>query len=362
MANFVYHKGTLNHRMHNKIFLADSAVAVLGGRNIGNDYFGVDPELNFVDLDVLAVGPAAKDAGIAFDDYWNSPAAVPIAALLKKPLEDGALERYRENLRSSLDKMQALPYTVPYEPEEIRESLEQIGHELTWAPAEVIVDSLERFQGGSKSVFVELTDRLVAEAESEFVIQTAYLIPSKEGLARIKELTDRGVRVRFLTNSLRSTNHSTVHSHYKKYRKPMIEAGAELHELQAKVETLQHYKQVEDRVAESHAGLHTKAFVMDRRLTMIGSYNMDPRSRIWNSEIGLLIDSEEFAEKTLEVMEVDFAPANSWRVTVRDGGRKLQWTGIENGELVTYLKEPGTSGWQRFTTDVMQAVPMEKEL
>ena len=162
MANFVYHKGTLNHRMHNKIFLADGAVAVLGGRNIGNDYFGVDAKLNFVDLDVLAVGPVAKEAGTAFDDYWSSPAAVPIAALATKPLEDGALASYRDNLRASLDEMHALPYTVPYEPEEIRESLEQIGRELTWAQAEVIVDSLERFQGGSESVFVELTDRLAA--------------------------------------------------------------------------------------------------------------------------------------------------------------------------------------------------------
>ena len=125
-ANLVYHKGTLDHRMHNKIFLVDSAVAVLGGRNIGDDYFGVDPELNFRDLDVLAVGPAAKEAGAAYDMYWNSPAAVPIAVLLKEPVADDALERRREQLEDSLDELDALPYTVPKDPKETRENLKQL--------------------------------------------------------------------------------------------------------------------------------------------------------------------------------------------------------------------------------------------
>ena len=120
-ANMVYHKGSLDHRMHNKIFLVDSAVAVLGGRNIGDDYFGVDEKLNFRDLDVLAVGPAARDAGEAFDMYWNSPAAVPITVLLKEPVAEGTLGQHRENLKASLDEMDALPYAVPKKNEETYE-------------------------------------------------------------------------------------------------------------------------------------------------------------------------------------------------------------------------------------------------
>ena len=141
----------------------------------------------------------------------------------------------------------------------------------------------------------------------------------------------------------------------------MIEAGVELHELRPDPEILEHYKQVESRVAESHAGLHSKAFVVDRRLSMIGSYNMDPRSRIWNSEIGLLIDSEEFAEKVLEIMEKDLEPVNSYRVTLNQKG-KLLWTaeGPEGPE--TWHKEPGSSAWQRFKVRFMGWIPMEKEL
>jgi putative cardiolipin synthase len=360
-ANMVYHKGALDHRMHNKIFLVDSAVAVLGGRNIGDDYFGVDEKLNFRDLDVLAVGPAAKDAGEAFDRYWNSPAAVPIDVLLKKPVPEDALERYREKLKASLDEMGALPYTMPRKDEEIRANLEKLAEELVWAKTEIIIDSLERFQGGSESAFVALTNELAESMESEIVIETAYLIPASEAIKKVAELTERGVRVRILTNSMRSNNHLSVHAHYRKYRKRMIEAGIELHELRPDPEILEHYKQVESRVAESHAGLHTKAFVVDRRLSMIGSYNMDPRSRIWNSEIGLLIDSEEFAEKVLEIMETDLDPANSYRVTL-DEKDNLVWTAEDDGNPVTWTKEPETSAWQRFKSRFLRWIPMEKEL
>ncbi|MFC2144059.1 phospholipase D family protein [Acidobacteriota bacterium] len=360
-ANMVYHKGSLDHRMHNKIFLVDSAVAVLGGRNIGDDYFGVDEKLNFRDLDVLAVGPAAKEAGEAFDMYWNSPAAVPITVVQKKPVEDGALERGREELRAKLDEMDALPYTVPKEEEETRRNLERIAEELVWAKTRIIIDSLNRFQGGSESAFVELTNELAESAKSEFVIETAYLIPAMEGIAKVAEVTERGIRVRILTNSMFSNNHLSVHAHYKKYRKRMIEAGIELHELRPDPEILEHYKQVESRVAESHAGLHSKAFVVDRRLSMIGSYNMDPRSRIWNSEIGLLIDSEEFAEHVLEIMETDLEPANSYRVTLDEKG-KLVWTAEGPDGPKTWNKEPGSTAWQRFKVRFMSWIPMEKEL
>ena len=360
-ANFVYHKGTLDHRMHNKIFLVDGAVAVLGGRNIGDDYFGIDPELNFRDLDVLAIGPAAKETGEAFDMYWNSKAAVPIAALLKEPVADDELERRREELEASLDELGAIPYAVPMEFEETRDALKQLAEEMVWTETRIIIDSLERFEGGSESEFAQLTSELAESAENEFVIETAYLIPTKEAIAKVAEVIERGLRVRILTNSKQSNNHTSVHAHYMKYRKPMIEAGIELHELRPDPELLEHYKQVESRVAESHAGLHAKAFVVDGRLSMIGSYNMDPRSRIWNSEIGLLVDSEEFAAKVLAVMEADFDPANSYRLTLNEKG-KIEWTAEGPDGPEVWRKEPGTSAWQRFKARVMSWIPMESEL
>jgi putative cardiolipin synthase len=360
-ANMVYHKSSLDHRMHNKIFLVDSAVAVLGGRNIGDDYFAVDATQNFRDIDVLAVGQAARDAGKAFDMYWNSPAAVPITVLLKKPVEADALDKLWEAVKASLDEMDALPYTVPRAKDETRKALEHLADEMIWAETEIIVDPLERFEGGSESAFVELTNRLASEANNEFVIETAYLIPAQEGIDKVAEITERGVRVRILTNSLRSNNHTTVHAHYKKYRKKLIEAGVELHELRPDPEVLERFKETHQEVGESRAGLHSKSFVVDRRFSMIGSYNMDPRSRIWNSEIGLLIDSKEFAEKVLEIMELDLDPTNSYRVTLDEKGN-LVWTAEDDGNPVTWDKEPETTAWQRFKSRFLRWIPMEKEL
>jgi putative cardiolipin synthase len=293
--------------------------------------------------------------------YWNSPAAVPITVLLKKPVEDDALETLRQEVISFLDEADAIPYTVPKNESEISQNLEQLAQELVWAEAKIIIDPLERFQGGSESVFAELTYELSESAESEFVIETAYLIPADEGLANAAAMTARGVRLRILTNSMSSNNHLTVHAHYKKYRKRMIEAGIELHELRPDPEILARFKEEHDRVATSRAGLHSKAFVVDRRLSMIGSYNMDPRSRIWNSEIGLLIDSEEFAEQVLEIMETDLDPANSYRVTLDDTGN-LVWTAQGPDGPITWQTEPETTAWQRFIMRLMRWIPMEKEL
>jgi len=361
MPNLAYHKGTLDHRMHNKIWLVDGAVAVLGGRNIGDDYFGVDTDLNFRDLDVLAVGAAAREAGAAFDAYWNSPTAVPIDALFDEPVGIEQLTTLRRELEASLDELEVLPYTVPLEFAAVQDRLAQIAEQLIWAETEVIVDSLERFQGGSVSAFVELADELAASVEHDVVILTAYLIPDDEGIARMAEVTERGVRVRVLTNSMRSNNHRTVHAHYMKYRDDLLEAGVELYELRADSELIEHFEQVDDRIAESHAGLHAKAFVVDRRLSMIGSFNMDPRSRIWNSEIGLLIDSPEFAATVLEMMERELDPDNSYRVTLDEDG-DLVWTASNPDGLRTWDREPGSTGWQRLMLRLMSWVPMENEL
>jgi len=360
-ANFMLNKRKLNHRMHNKIFLVDNALAVLGGRNIGDDYFAIDPKLNFRDLDVLAVGSAAKQAGVAYDMYWNSPWAVPVTALLKKPVAGDALSRLRDELTDVLDQTDAVPYPVPADDEARRKVLAELADDMVWAEADVIVDPLERFSDAAESEFVRLGQAVFDNVEHEIVAQTAYLIPTDESIENLTELTANGIRVRILTNSLMSNNHMTVHSHYRKYRKKLIAAGVELHELRADAELLEHFKKVENRVADSDAGLHTKAFVFDRRYSLIGSYNMDPRSRIWNSEIGLLVDSEEFASRVMAAMEEDFDPANSYRVTL-DEDNKLRWTGSGASGPVEWTREPGAGFWRRLSVRLIGWIPIENEL
>lgn len=359
---FLRNKRKLNHRMHNKIFLADGAAAVLGGRNIGDDYFGVDRRQNFRDLDVLAVGSAARQAGRAYDLYWESPGAVPIAVLRKgRSASPAELEALRSRLEQQLGELGALPYAVPVSLDEIRRPLEQLRRELIWADAQVIVDPVERFEGGSESAFVRLSRELNQTVETELILHSAYLIPNAEVVAQMAQLIRRGVRIRALTNSLMSNNHVSVHAHYAKYRRRMLEAGVELHELRVDAEQLRHLRKGRDWVSSSRAGLHTKAAVIDGKTTVIGSFNMDPRSRQLNSEIGLLIRSEEFAAITAQAMRRELEPANSYRLFLGQGGR-IRWTGVSKDGPVEYRGEPLASVWARLAAGLIRWIPVEGEL
>jgi len=359
--NFLADKQRLNHRMHNKIFTADSAVAVLGGRNIGNDYFGVDTRANFFDLDVLTVGSGAQQAGDAFDEYWNSRLAVPIRVLNGREFSVEDLSRARAELNESLVNLQAMPYAIAMQEDETREALKKWREGLRWTRAQVIFDPLERFDGQGESAVLSFAADAIADIENEFLAESAYLIPSEGGLKNVKAMVDRGIRVRLLTNSLMSNNHLSAHSGYMKYRKPLLEAGAELHELRADAELREHFKASKNE-EEVPAGIHTKSFVIDGEQALIGSFNFDPRSRDLNSEIGLVISDREFAQEVVAVMNRDFDPVNSYRLFLNEKG-KLRWE-ITNpdGSKTTYKRDPGASIWKRMGARILSWLPIEQEL
>lgn len=359
--NYLVNKRQLNHRMHNKIFLADNAVAVLGGRNIGNDYFGVDTNANFFDLDVLTVGEGAVQAGAAFDEYWNSKKAVPISVMHDKVYTPTDVAQAREALKESLKNLDALPFVLEMERDETLEKFKIWRENLIWTQADVVVDPLERFEGQGESAIGEFMADKIEFIDSEFMAESAYLIPSPEGIEHMAGLVDRGVRVRLLTNSLMSNNHITAHSGYLKYRKPMLEAGVELHELRADAALREHFKANEDD-HEVPAGIHTKSFVIDGNQALIGSFNFDPRSRDLNSEIGLVINSKEFAGQVVDEMNRDFDPTNSYRLFLNEKG-KLRWE-IQNPDGSTTISkhDPGASIWKRMGARMLSWLPIEKEL
>jgi putative cardiolipin synthase len=359
--NYLANRKFLNHRMHNKIFLADNAVAVLGGRNIGNDYFGIDTKANFFDLDVLTVGRGAREAGAAFDEYWNSRFAVPISVLHEETYTPADFEAARRQLDESLRSLNVVPYEVVLENRETVENLRQWRDRLHWTEAHVVVDPLERFDGQGQSAIVEFGAQYVDVIDTELVIESAYLIPSQQGLENMARMVERGVRVRLLTNSLMSNNHITAHSGYMKYRKAILKTGAELHELRADAALREHFRVHEDD-EEVPAGIHTKAFVIDRNQALIGSFNLDPRSRDLNSEIGLVVSSPEFASEVLEVMDRDFHPENSYRLFLNENG-KLRWE-LQNpdGSFSVFKRDPGASVWKRMAARFLSWLPIEQEL
>ena len=190
------------------------------------------------------------------------------------------------------------------------------------------------------------------------MIQTAYLIPNGPTLTHLRQFVAQGIDIRILTNSAQSNNHSSVHAYYAPYRQKLLEGGVDLYELQG-TGSLAAYL---DRAGEdAHAGLHTKAMVIDDRVAVIGSYNMDPRSRVWNSEIALVVANRDFAAEVLAEMARDFAPEAAWQLSLDDTGA-LVWSGLSDGEPVRLQKDPGSSRWDRFLWSMMRIFRLENEL
>jgi putative cardiolipin synthase len=354
-VNYALQKSTFNYRMHNKIFLVDGVAAVLGGRNIGDEYFGQDPSFNFQDMDAIALGDVAAEAGRAFDLFWNAELAFPVEALnsnaeqMPTTAQSATLDDARERVRPEGEDDSAAA-TAGW--------LNALSDELLWTEARVIVDRPDRSTEQPDSAFMALAQDPSLRPTESVVIQTAYLIPNGPTMGNIEAFSAKGVDLRILTNSAQSNNHNSVHAFYVPYRKRLIEAGVDLYEVQGSG-SLAGYL---DRVGEDgRAGLHTKASVIDERIAVIGSYNMDPRSRVWNSEIALVVDNAGFAAEVLEEMARDFTPDAAWHVTL-DGNGKLLWSGESNGEPVQFNKDPGTSWWTRFVWGVMRVFPLENEL
>ena len=311
--NYAVGKSAFNYRMHNKIFLVDGVAAILGGRNIGDEYFGRDASFNFQDMDAIVVGKVAADAGGAFDLFWNAELAIPVAALTQRTYhiteeQTAQLITARERVRPAVERGRAASATRA-------DWLATLASGLFWTKAEVLVDRPDRSDDYPDSAFMTFMHDAHAQPRESAVIQTAYLIPNGPTLANLERLTSAGVTLRILTNSAKSNNHSSVHAYYAGYRKALLTTGIDLYEVQGKGSLAAYL----DRVGEdAHAGLHTKAMVIDDRVAVIGSYNMDPRSRVWNSEIALIVRDPDFARQILQEMERDFAPEASWRLSLDD--------------------------------------------
>ena len=364
MRNFGFVMGAkrYNHRMHNKIFLIDGAAAILGGRNIGDDYFAIDPKLNFDDMDALVVGGAAKEAGKAFDLFWNSEAAVPIDSFIKYQASDEDHWKMRTGLLSTLqDSIDEVPYQIPVDHEEVMAGLKEVRSQLVWTEAEVVVDVPERYVEKGESAIFELLQEINPSIDDELYLQSAYLLPEPETIEAFAGLVDRGVEVHIMTNSLMSNNHLSVHGHYAKSRKPMLKSGVNLYELRVDGAMMDYYRNRESRLASSNSGLHTKAFVIDRKISIIGSYNMDPRSRVWNSEIALVVYDPIIGAQLRAIMAEEMGPTNAYKVEFNEAG-KLQWTAEYEGEEVIFKSEPNATRTKRSLSRLSGWVPVRRQL
>jgi cardiolipin synthase C len=338
----------LNRRMHNKQMVADNRLAILGGRNIGDEYFGLHHEFNFHDLDVLGVGPVAREASAVFDRYWNSPWVRRLAnsGSASGPIEPSDGER---TALAALETDARARLVLAGQRSWLAE-LDELREVLVPGRSAVHADSPSRAPG-QRNHTPEAFRALMLSARHEVLITNAYIIPDAALVSDVASLTARGVRVRVLTNSLASHDVPAVNSHYEAWRGPLLRAGAQLHEMRA--DPAMKAKLIDTPpVSGRFAGLHTKAMVIDRSRSFVGSMNLDPRSEVLNAEMGIVIDSEPLAKQLAEAMDRDMQGANSWRVQL-DAQGHLHWV----SDAGTVREQPARSAWQRVENLVFKLFP-----
>jgi putative cardiolipin synthase len=356
MLDFATDLDRVNHRMHNKTLVMDNSFAVVGGRNIGNHYFGVNSDTNFRDLDIMAVGPMVRDISRVFDHFWQGEWAVPIEALVERPYTGVDLQDARVLLR---DKIAAghYPYSIDTDIDALRAQITATGDVTIWAPGAVVWDDpAEIDKEGETGNLITALRKKFDTVQDSYTIESAYFVVGDRGVANVKKMVDRGVEVRILTNSLASNDVLAAHAGHANYRKELLEVGADIYELRPDGGVIK-----KNWKGESKAGLHTKAMVFDKESLFIGSFNLDPRSANINTEAGIYVESRELSAILLAYMEEGVFPENSYRLKLDDDG-DLVWITKDDGVEVRYDKDPMSTFGQRFMSGFIGMLPLESQL
>ena len=346
-AEFAIDGNRLNHRMHNKLLVADNQLAILGGRNIGDDYFGRDPERNFIDTDILLSGPVVHDLSEGFDVYWNSRWSYPVRALINWSLFPVDLKTVRERIWARLGERPELMRAVQQERPRLVPMLVAQGAPLDWSTA-IVDDPHVSWFDKPDEIAVELTE-VALSAEREVLIVSPYLIPTPNLLSIAEELLQRGVKITALTNSLASNDVVIAHAAYARFREQIIKSGVDLYEMRGSP------KIAEGDIAED-ISLHSKYLIFDDDVVFIGSTNLDPRSLYVNTELGVVLQSPALADSLRVSFQDLIGPDNAWRVTTSDQG--LRWTSSAG----VIDEQPAKSGWQRFRGWLLGLLPVSSQL
>ncbi len=355
----------LNHRMHNKAFVADNRVAIVGGRNVGDEYFGAPDEPQFADLDVMAIGPVVGAISADFDRYWASARAYPVRSVLPAPQE-----AVGSTLEQALERVLAGPSASEYRArlDDAGAQIEPFADPTRWEQARVeyLGDPPSKVTGtlpGDALIAAQLW-RSIGTPRASLDIVSPYFIPGPAGVERLRALARSGVRVRVLTNSLAATDITAVHAGYAPLRRTLLQAGVVLYELRPVPGSPGIGEgpppQDETRrggVTRSAASLHTKIFAVDGERVYIGSFNLDPRSTWLNTENGVVIESRALAQRIDEAFAT-FVPLRHWRVVLGDDGA-LEW--IEKGATGNrvWRTEPGTDWCTRLWIDFLSLLPID---
>jgi phosphatidylserine/phosphatidylglycerophosphate/cardiolipin synthase-like enzyme len=359
LLNFAADFTRVNRRMHNKSFTADNQAAIVGGRNVGNEYFAAGEGVAFADLDVLAIGPVVREVSAEFDLYWSSASAYPAALIVGQAPADAA-----RTLEAKFAQVHADPASVTYleavRKTQLVQDLLEKKLPLEWAPAQVVSDDpAKTLDTRGRADLLLLSELLpaIGSPASSFDLVSPYFVPGDGGTAALVDLASRGVRVRVLTNALAATDVAPVHAGYAKRRCTLLRAGVRLFELKP-FGSAEDVKPKPGIGSSASVQLHAKTFAVDRARIFVGSFNFDQRSAHLNTEMGLVIDSPALAQRLASALDTDLA-STTYEARVASDGRCPVWIEQTGGREVVYDVEPGTGAGQRALIELLQLLPIE---
>lgn len=341
----------LNHRMHNKLFIADGVMAVVGGRNISEEYFVLNEAQNFIDMDALVVGKVVPQLESIFDAYWNSEQVWPIADIVTG-------EGGRKPTGADFDSwvgMAAPPPKVVLPPSDIlgygpiSEELDAGRMGLLWGEARAVADpptkpkTMTAEEAISTSVTMQVWG-LLMDARTEVDLTSPYLVPGERGMEAFQDLARRKVKLTLLTNSLAANDEPLVHTGYARYREKLLKSGADLYELSPQRTTA---GERFGMFGKSLGRLHAKTAAIDKRRIFIGSMNLDPRSASQNTEMGVVVDSPQLAREMLRVINISKLQ-NSYRLRLAKDTGTLEWLTNDGEKEMILTTEPESGFFKRF--------------
>jgi putative cardiolipin synthase len=343
----------LNHRMHNKALIADNQVAIIGGRNVGDEYFEVSEEANFRDFDVQLIGPVVEEVSKEFDQFWNCQRSFPITEIDRNPIEPRDLKKVTENSKAFEKEFPKSQYAKEFKESGFAEKYSD-AKELHpyWGSAHIVYDPPAKLVGkNQENITMKLRPGLI-ETERELILISPYFIPGKRGMKTLKELRRRNVRIIILTNSLLSTDAMPVYSGYRKYREDLLKLGVEIYEFRS----LSSPKKKSHFSSSGSIGLHGKVVIADRQKMFVGSMNLDPRSKNTNSEMGVVLNNTNIAKDSAEQF-IKNLPEAAYRVELYK--KKLRWIErTKSGDKIHY-KEPGVTLWKNIKSGFSSLVMPE---
>lgn len=359
--------GSITRRMHNKSLTVDATITIVGGRNIGDVYFGADKNTVFGDLDVALTGKVVKQVSDSFDEYWNSPLSYSVELLSDYHWDEETVGKISKIIDNKSKNIRDTAYIKELQDNNLIELIQNNDVKIYTGEAQVLVDHPSKIVTSRDKTEHHLAPQLVPylkNAQKELIIVSPYFVPGMEGMAFFSELINKGIEIKILTNSLKSNDVMVVHAGYSKYRKKLLEMGVKLYEVDSKLltsESLYNKSSHKKRSiwGKSKASLHAKYFIIDRKYTFIGSLNLDPRSINENTEIGVILTTRQLSQDIAAEFDRSIQDI-AFKLSLKEGS--IIWEKSEADNTILHNNEPYSSWWERVVVGFISLLPGESQL